>query len=121
MACVLSFLRGGPTMARQESFVLQDYGVIKFSLLLRHPEPYWTVRFRGPDGRRLERSTGKTKRGDAVGVAPAVILKAYKPEGQTAAPTFTQWEQAITLMKKEMAAAGLRAGTVEDYCTCLQT
>ena len=36
-------------------------------------------------------------------------------------PTFTRWEQAITLMKKEMAAAGLRAGTVEDYCTCLQT
>ena len=108
-------------MARQESFVLQDYGVIKFSLLLRHPEPYWTVRFRGPDGRRLERSTGKTKRGDAVDVAPAVILKAYKPEGEATSTAFMRWDEAIRLMKKEMAASGLRPGTVEDYCTCLQT
>jgi len=53
-------------MAKQESFTLQDYGVVKFSLLQRHPEPYWNIRFRSPDGRRLERSTGKTSRGDAL-------------------------------------------------------
>ena len=108
-------------MARQESFVLQDYGVIKFSLLLRHPEPYWNVRFRAPDGRRLERSTGKTKRADALEEAPAVILKVYKPAEVVPSTAFMTWDVAIARMKKEMATAGLRFATVGDYCTSLQT
>ena len=108
-------------MARQESLVLQDFGVVRFSLLQRHPEPYWNIRFRSPDGRRLERSTGKTKRGDALAEAPAIILKTYKPADDAPSAAFTRWDQAIALMRKEMAASGLRDGTIGDYFTCLQT
>jgi integrase len=112
-------------MANQLSVILERFGIVKFSLLQRQPDPCWHIRFRSPDGRRVVRPTKKTRHKDAAEAASAVIAAEYgiggKPPVDDEPTAFIFWDQAIALMKKEMAAAGLRSGTVEDYCTCLQT
>ncbi len=112
-------------MASQLSVVLERFGLVKFSLLQRHPDLCWHIRFRSLDGRRIVRPTKKTKHKDAIAAASAIIAVEYglggKPAEEDGPPTFILWDKAIERMKKEMAAAGLRSSTVEDYCTCLQT
>ena len=71
-------------MANQLSVVLEKFGLVKFSLLQRHPDPCWHIRFRGLDGRRLVRPTKKTRHKDAIEAASAIIAVEYGLGGKPA-------------------------------------
>ena len=94
-------------MANQLSVVLERFGLVKFSVLQRQPDPCWHIRFRSLDGRRIVRPTKKTKHQDAIEAAAAIIAVEYglggKPAGEDEPTTFILWDKAIERMKKEMA------------------
>ena len=104
-------------MAKQDSVILPGLDVIKFSLLQRKPDPYWNVRFRSPDGRRVERSTKCYRKPDARDAAVVIITTVYCPQQPRLATV--PWTTAIERMKRAMATEGLRAGTMSDYSACL--
>src|ERR1700694_5277011 len=105
-------------MASQLSVILERFGLVKFSLLQRSPDPCWHIRFRGPDGRRIVRPSRQVKRREAIDAASTIISAEYNPAPQEElSPVFALWDDSMGRMKQEMTKAGLRLGSIADYCT----
>jgi hypothetical protein len=75
------------------------------------------VRFKGPAGKLVELSTGRTRTVDAIDEAHRLILEAF---GQTApAAERMPWEDARKKLQEAMLAAGKRPRTVSEYLKSL--
>lgn len=95
-------------------FVLHDNRIVGYGLNLR--SGYYSVRFKGPDGKRWEESTGHDDENGAIIQAAKIILKAYFPN-EASKPQNTTWEQAL----KELATTnGLRPDSLRNYKTAIQ-
>lgn len=108
-------------MRSQETAILANVGPVKFSLLQRHPDPFFTVRFRGPDGKRVERSTGKANLKAAKEIAPFIIRDVYFPTEGAARTKPLTWEEVEPKIWTECQGAGLRPRTIQDYQEALST
>ncbi len=107
-------------MNRSARFVVELSGGkrVPFSLKARTGEPFYFVVFRGPDGRRLEKSTKESSQKRAETSALQVIKEEYAPK-----PLFDilTWDDAIASMTREMKAQNLRQRTIGDYLLMLNT
>lgn len=90
---------------------------VRYSLKQRAGSPVYFVHFVGPDGRRLERSTGAAKKPDAVGAAHRLILEEYRQIVPSAESV--PWEAARTKLTAAMTADGKRPKTVKGYLETL--
>ena len=93
---------------------LPDGRRIGFSLTDR-PTGY-RVRFLAPDGRRVERSTGCTKKGDARAEAERIVLAEYAPAPDEL-PQSATWEEAVAHLEQ---SPDLRLDTVRAYKTAVR-
>jgi hypothetical protein len=98
--------------------ILSDGRRIKFSIKRRKRDPFYLVKFRGPDGRPRERSTKEAGQRRAVESAIRIIQEEYEPEVVTAQIT---WEEAIEKLKEGLEGKNLRWATVHDYCCTVHT
>jgi site-specific recombinase XerD len=110
-------------MAWQRNYVVLTTGDrVRYALYKRNDDrrvdaDTWLVRFRGKDGRRAERSTGATKKPDAVGAAHRIILEEY---GQAVPTSETvDWDAARAKLREAMEADGKRPRTVGGYLETL--
>jgi integrase len=92
-------------------------GRVRYALIERPDVGGYHVRFRGPDGRRVTRSTGVRRKVDAIGEAHRIILEEY---GQVA-PTSEKvpWSVAREKLSEAMAADGKRPKTIKGYLETL--
>lgn len=90
---------------------------VRFSLQKRDGSDVYYVYFRGPDNKRLERSTGAAKKSDAVDAAHRVIVEEY---AQTVSTTLTvTWDVAKEKLTEAMIADGKRPKTIKGYVETL--
>lgn len=89
---------------------------IRYSLKRRKRDPHYLVCFRGPDRKRLERSTYATSLQRAQDSAEATIAEVYapKPEAGPESECLT-WDEAIERMQKSMEGEKLRVGSIQQY------
>jgi integrase len=99
---------------RRQNFVVLPSSIpVTYSIVRRHPDPYLFIRFRAPDGRRLEKTTKVTTIKSVEEVALSIIAPEY---GATLGPTsILDWNEAISKARVSMAASGLRDGSIGDY------
>lgn len=99
-------------MAQKERHVcvLADGRRVCFSLQERGG--FYNVCFRGPDERRRFLSTKETGRKRAKDAACVIIRAEYEPK---AVFRSVQWDEALTTMKKAMAAQNLRERSITAY------
>lgn len=69
-----------------EICVLADGRRVKYSLKRRDRDPFYLVVFRGPDGKRKERSTQEANQKRARDAAAAIIRDEYTPSGSSRSP-----------------------------------
>ena len=93
-----------------EVAALSDGRRVRFSLLKRKNRPAYFAFFRGPDGRRREKSTLEKNRKRAQDAAVAIIREAYHQQGFT--PT---WEDALDALADHERAANLRSKSTDQY------
>jgi integrase len=91
---------------------------VRFSLKRRPRDPFHLVVFRGPDGRRKERSTGEGNLKRAKESAVAVIQGEYSPRAVTQA---INWDDAIAMLGRAIRSANLRPNTLSSYEMALRT
>src|SRR4051812_32405030 len=98
-------------MAWQRNYVTLSTGErVRYSLIQRPDSGIYNVRFKGPDGKWKERSTGVTKRYDAIDPAHRIILEEF---GQIAPTSETvTWTVAKEKLAAGMAADGKRPKTI---------
>lgn len=93
--------------------VLDDGRRVVFSLKKRARDSCYQVSFRGPDGRRKERSTKEeTNQKRAFDAAVALIRDDYSPKRFK--PTIT-WDEALERLEVKMRAGNRRPTTIDDY------
>jgi integrase len=105
-------------MAWQRNHVVLATGErVRFTLLERAGSPVYFVRFRGPKGNRLERSTGAAKKPDAIGAAHRIVLEEF----QQVAPASERmpWNTAREKLRDALEADGKRPKTVTGYLEML--
>ncbi len=101
-------------MNRKERHTLElaDGRLVKYRVDSRPGEPFYFVYFRGPDGRRLERSAGEGSRKRALEEAVRIIKEEYCSQPQHQSPT---WDDAIAILVRKMKAKNSRQTTINDY------
>lgn len=106
---------------------LHDGRDIKFLLQKRARDPFFLVRFAGPDGRTKERSTKESALERARQAARALIDIEYNEEdaARRTAPgrppkVALDWNDALALLTLHMRAAGLASGTIEQYAIAVR-
>ena len=103
-------------MARKaaETFTLPDGRVVGWGLKTRRG--ILRVQFQGPDGTRLEISTGCTRRADAYTEAAKIVLRTYDPTVPVANPGKLSWAQAAAYIR---ATPDLSPESVRNYTLAL--
>ena len=101
-----------------EVCVLVDGRRIKYSLKRRGRDPFYLACFRGPDGKRKERSTQETGQRRAADSAAILIGNEYNPH---ATVQKLSWEDATKLMVEHMRGENLRPNTISTYESVLAT
>lgn len=95
-----------------EVCVQADGRRVRFSLNRRERDPCLLVCFRGPDGKRKERSTGESNQKRARDAAVAIVRDEYAPRARSAS---VSWDRALDELVRHMKGQNLRPRTVEDY------
>jgi hypothetical protein len=99
--------------ARNRSVVhLADGRPLKFLLQKRERDPFWIVRFRSPDGNRIERSTSETSKPKAEVAAAALIRAEYQPRNSR--PPMS-WSEALEAIIQQGKDNNLRPATTKSY------
>ncbi len=101
-----------------EVCVLADGRRVKFSLKRRDRDPFFLVCFKGPDGKRKEKSTDETSKRRASESATVIIHNEFHPH---AIVENLPWADAIKLMIEHMKGENLRPNTISTYETVLTT
>jgi len=83
---------------------------VSYALKRRDRDPSYLVCFRGPDGKRKERSTREPNQKRAHEAANGIIKRAYGSYAKR-----MNWDDAIALAIKHMKAQALRPGTIAQY------
>lgn len=105
-------------MAWQRNYVVLKTGQrVRYALLEREDSKVYFVRFRGQGGTRLEKSTGATKKHDAIGAAHQLILEEYEQIVLTSETI--DWETAATRLASTLKAHGNRPKTITGYIETL--
>ncbi len=94
-------------MAWQRNYLVLSSGErVRFAFLKREDVDAYYIRFRGPNGNRLKKSTGRMKKADAIDAAHRLIFEEY---GQLAPTSETVgWDVATTKLTHAMEADGKR-------------
>jgi site-specific recombinase XerD len=105
-------------MAWQRNYVVLSTGErVRFAFLARDDADAYYIRFRGPDGKRIKKSTGQMKKADAIDAAHRLILEEY---GQIAPTSETvTWEVVKGKLTHAMEADGKRPKTIKGYLETL--
>jgi integrase len=105
-------------MSWQRSYVTLRSGErIRYTLLKRSDADAYYTRYRGPDGRRVLKSTGQLTMVQAIDAAHRLILEDF---GQVAPRSDTvNWEVAKGRLAEAMAADGKRPKTIKGYLETL--
>jgi integrase len=90
---------------------------VRYSLKQRPGSAVYFLHFAGPDGKRLERSTGTTKKPDAVGAAHRIILEEYRQVAPSAETV--PWAVAGAKLVEALTADGKRPKTIAGYVETL--
>src|SRR5436309_3510426 len=85
---------------------------VTYSIVERHPGPFLFIRFKGPDGRRLEKTTKVCTARRVHEVAAGIVQKAHEEPGDERR---TPWDAALPALVGAMRASNLRPGSVENY------
>ena len=97
----------------KEVCILPDGRPVKFLLQQRvGRDPFYQVRFVGPDKRRVERSTKCTNLKGARNSACKTIREEYSPKSNF--PNIP-WDEAIAKIKAAMKAQNLRERSIGEY------
>ncbi len=105
-------------MAWQRNYVtLKTCERIRYSLIQRPDSGIYNVRFKGPDRKWKERSTGATKRYDAIDPAHRIILEEYEQIAPTSEAV--AWLTAKEKLSAAMTADGKRPKTIKGYVETL--
>jgi len=97
----------------QEVCVLPDGRPVGFLLQQREGrDPFYNVRFVGPDMRRIERSTKCSSRKGARDIACQTIREEYAPKSRL---PIMQWDEALAKMTTAMKAQNLRESSIREY------
>jgi len=97
----------------KEVCILPDGRPVKFLLQKRAGrDPFYNVRFVGPDKRRVERSTKCANQKGARDVACQIIRDEYTPKSTL--PNIP-WDEAVAKMTAAMRAQNLRERSIEEY------
>lgn len=105
-------------MTWQRNYVtLGDGTQVRYSLAERAGAGVYFVRFKGRDGRRLEKSTGQVKKAQATDAAHRIIAEEYgdRPDGVPGAT----WAEAREQLRAALAADGKRPRTIGGYLETL--
>src|SRR5690349_12839847 len=100
-------------MSRTITITTPDGRRVKCGLKKRPRDRYWVAVFVGPDGRRVERSTGEAKLADAPEAAAALVRQEYAPSAP--APPAATWAEVSALLERHWRAGGLRNDTIRRY------
>lgn len=105
-------------MGWQRNYVVLPTGKrVRYSFVQRGSDTY-RARFKGPAGKLVELSTGRSRKIDAIEEAHSLILQEY---GQTAPRTEkVPWEDARTKLEEAMLADGKRPRTIREYLKSLK-
>jgi site-specific recombinase XerD len=105
-------------MAWQRNYVVLNTGErVRFAFLERDDADAYYIRFRGPKGNRLKKSTGQMKKVAAIDAAHRLILEEY---GQVAPTSETvSWDVAKAKLTHAMDADGKRPKTIRGYLETL--
>ncbi|MGD0900335.1 MAG: hypothetical protein ABR915_21090 [Thermoguttaceae bacterium] len=87
---------------------------MRFSLGKRDGCPFYFAYFRGPNGERLEKTTGETAKHAAADAAKPIIRDVFKPHGAN-----MPWDDALALMREHMKAKNLRPTSIQQYELCI--
>jgi integrase len=104
-----------------ETCVLHKGQRVRFSISKRPGSDMYYVYFRGSAGQRLERTTKETNAKRAKDSALAVIHDEYDQSRRDSNKAPMSWDDAIQLMVTHMEAQNLRATTIDDYVTQIET
>lgn len=107
-------------MAWQRNYVMLANGERVRYALVDRPEAEtsaYYVRFRGPDGKRVYRSTGQSKKPNAIEAVARVILEAYQQN--TPPLDSVPWVEAEQQLAEAMQADGKRKTTIKGYIETL--
>jgi integrase len=100
----------------QHVCILPDSRRVTFRVSLRDGQAHYLAFFRGPDGRRLEKSTKETSQKRAIEAAHQIILEEYQPKAQV---VLVSWDDALARLVKAMRANNNRDSTIDDYLDTL--
>ena len=95
-----------------EVCILDDGRRVRFSLKKRDRDPFYLASFQGPGRSRRELSTREPNKRRATDAAIILIREAFVPKVLTKKPT---WDEAISVMTRQMKADNLRATTIQQY------
>lgn len=96
-----------------ETCELPDRRLIPYYLKKRGRDKYYFACFKGPDGRRVERSTREpTNQRRAKASAVNIIRDAYDSKPTFQAPS---WDEAESKMLEHMKAENLRPDSIQQY------
>lgn len=103
----------------KEVCILPDRRPVKFLLQQRDGrDPFYNVRFVGPEKRRVERSTKCANLKGARDVACQIIREEYTPKSTVAN---IPWDEAVTKITAAMKAQNLRERSIEEYLAVVRT
>jgi hypothetical protein len=85
----------------QHVCILPDNRRVTFRVSLRDGQPSYLVFFRGPDGRRLEKTTNERSQKRAIDAAQQVILQEHQPKSLV---KVVSWDDTFTALVKAMRA-----------------
>src|SRR5262249_25520214 len=106
-------------MAWQRNYVTLTTGErVRYAFVQRNGSDVYRVRFKGPQKKLVELSTGRTRKVDAIGEAHRLILEEF---GQVApAAERMPWEEARKQLQEAMEADGKRPRTTQEYLKSLK-
>lgn len=96
----------------QHVCILPDNRRVTLRVSLRDGQASYLVFFRGPDGRRLEKTTKETSQKRAIEAAQQVIIEEYQPKAQV---RLVSWDDTLAALVKAMRANNNRESTIDDY------
>lgn len=103
-------------MPIKETCILPDGRRVKFLLQKRDRDPFWLVRFVGPTGTRIERSTKCTSQKAARDAATKTIEETFSPKPKA---KHAAWSEVTGLLASAMKAQNLRQRSIDDYLLIL--